>query len=80
MSLSSCSLRGPGLRHSKLRAYHVHIQLGCIAQGLLQYLAIHFSATVWQTFRGWLRTMKLDLAGGRHALRATLTDFLRRKA
>jgi hypothetical protein len=65
----------------KLRAYHAHIQLGCIAQGLLQYLAIHFSATAWQSFGSWLRTMKPDLPPSElvvaHALRATLTDFLR---
>ena len=65
----------------KLRAYHAHIQLGCIAQGLLQYLAIHFSATVWQSFGSWLRTMKLDLPPSElvvaHALQSTLTDFLR---
>ena len=64
----------------KLRAYHAHIQLGCIAQGLLQYLAIHYSATVWQSFGSWLRTMKLDLPPSElvvaHALRSTLTDFL----
>jgi hypothetical protein len=62
-------------------AYHAHIQLGCIAQGLLQYLAIHFSATVWHSFGSWLRTMKIDLPPSElvvaHALRATLTDFLR---
>ena len=65
----------------KLHAYHAHIQLGCIAQGLLQYLAIYFSATVWHTFRSWMRTMKLDLPPSElvvaHALRSTLTDFLR---
>jgi hypothetical protein len=65
----------------KLHAYHAHIQLGCIAQGLLQYLAIHFSATVWQGFGSWLRTMKLDLPPSElvvaHTLRSTLTDFLR---
>jgi DDE superfamily endonuclease len=65
----------------KLHAYHAHIQLGCIAQGLLQYLALHFSTLVWQTFRSWLRTMKLDLPPSElvvaYALRATLTDFLR---
>lgn len=65
----------------KLHAYHAHIQLGCIAQGLLQYLALHFSTTVWQSFGSWLRTMKLDLPPSElvvaHALRATLTDFLR---
>ena len=65
----------------KLHAYHAHMQLGCIAQGLLQYLAIHFRATVWQSFRSWLRTMKLDLPPSElvvaHVLRSTLTDFLR---
>jgi len=65
----------------KLHAYHAHIQLGCIAQGLLQYLALYFSTTVWQSFGSWLRTMKLDLPPSElvvaHALRSTLTDFLR---
>jgi len=65
----------------KLHAYHAHIQLGCIAQGLLQYLALQFSATVWQTFRSWLRTMKPELPPSElvvaHALRSTLPDFLR---
>ena len=41
----------------KLRAYHVYVQLGCIAQGLLQHLAINFTAEVWLCFRSWLRTM-----------------------
>ena len=41
----------------KLRAYHVHVQLGCIAQGLLQHLSINHTAEVWRCFRSWLRTM-----------------------
>jgi hypothetical protein len=41
----------------KLRAYHVHVQLGCIAQGLLLHLAINHTAEVWRSFRSWLRTM-----------------------
>jgi hypothetical protein len=41
----------------KLRAYHVHVQLGCIAQGLLQHLAINHTSEVWYSFRSWLRTM-----------------------
>jgi hypothetical protein len=41
----------------KLRAYHVHVQLGCIAQGLLQHLAINHTREVWHSFRSWLRTM-----------------------
>lgn len=41
----------------KLRAYHVHVQLGCIAQGLLQHLALNHTAELWRCFRSWLRTM-----------------------
>lgn len=41
----------------KLRAYHIHVQLGCIAQGLLQHLALHHTTEVWCCFRSWLRTM-----------------------
>ena len=41
----------------KLDAYHRYVQLGCIAQGLLQYLALHFRVEVWRCSRHWLRTM-----------------------
>jgi len=41
----------------KLHAYHVYVQLGCIAQGLLQHLAINHTAEVWRCFRSWLLTM-----------------------
>ena len=45
----------------KLAAYHAYIQLGCIAQGLLQHLAINHTAEVWHCFRSWLRTMNPSL-------------------
>ena len=64
----------------KLRAYHLHVQLGCIAQGLLQHLAINHAATVWQQFKGWLRTMRQDLPPSElvvsHALYSSLPEFL----
>lgn len=64
----------------KLAAYHRHVQLGCIAQGLLQYLAITCTTTVWQLFRSWLRTMHTDRPPSElvvaHALRSSLPDFL----
>lgn len=41
----------------KLKAYHLHVQLGAIAQGLLLHLAINHTAQVWQGFWSWLRTM-----------------------
>lgn len=64
----------------KLRAYHVYVQLGCVAQGLLQHLAINHTTEVWRSFTSWLRTMnktlppsELVVAG---ALRSTLSVFL----
>jgi hypothetical protein len=64
----------------KLAAYHNHVQLGCIAQGLLQYLAISCSSTVWQLFRSWLRTMDATRPPSElvvaYALRDTLSEFL----
>jgi len=64
----------------KLRAYHAHVQLGCIAQGLLQYLAISCTTTVWQLFRSWLRTMHPDRPPSElvvaYTLRDTLPEFL----
>jgi len=40
----------------KLAAYERHIQLGLIAQGLLQYLAVTFRRAVWGNFHSYIRT------------------------
>lgn len=42
----------------KLAAYHCHIQLGIIAQGLLQCLAVLNPSSVWGQFGSWLRTIR----------------------
>jgi hypothetical protein len=42
----------------KLNAYHLFIQLGLIAQGLMQYLSIHCHVIVWKNFGSWLRTIR----------------------
>jgi hypothetical protein len=47
---------------SKISAYHRHIQLGIIVQGLLQYLAVAYPKLVWKSFGSWLRTMKPELS------------------
>ncbi len=69
-----------GAIRRKLRAYHVYVQLGCIAQGLLQHLAINHTAEVWRCFRSWLRTMNPAMPPSElivaSALRTTLTGFL----
>lgn len=42
----------------KINAYHIFIQIGFIAQGLMQYLSIHCTKTVWGNFGTWLRTIR----------------------
>ena len=64
----------------KMNAYHLHVQLGCIAQGLLQHLSLNFGTQVWKQFQGWLRTMNptrppSELVTGQ-ALRDRLPEFL----
>ncbi|MHB8634681.1 MAG: transposase [Thermoplasmatota archaeon] len=66
--------------HRKIAAYELHVQLGLIAQGMLQLLAIHHRQRVWQRFQSWLRTMNTantpSEAVAAQALRATLPEFL----
>jgi hypothetical protein len=65
----------------KIEAYHRFVQLGCIAQGLLQYLAFTFGDEVWKQFRSWLRTMKPNQPPSEmvvsYALRDSLFEFLK---
>jgi hypothetical protein len=64
----------------KIAAYHRHIQLGLIAQGLLQILSATKPTLVWQSFGSWIRTVRPGLAPSEHvvaiALRNTLPEFL----
>ena len=64
----------------KMLAYHRYVQLGCVAQGLLQHLALNLRTTVWGLFGSWLRTMKTteppSEAVVAQALRNTLPEFL----
>ena len=64
----------------KIAAYHRHIQLGLIVQGLLQYLAVCFPKLVWKDFGSWLRTMNPQREPSEMvvamALRNRLPDFL----
>ena len=64
----------------KMKAYHLHVQLGCIAQGLLLHLSMNYGNRVWKQFRGWLRTMNPDRPPSElvtaQALRDCLPEFL----
>ena len=64
----------------KIGAYHRHIQLGLIAQGLLQILSTTMPKPVWQSFGSWIRTIRPSLAPSEQvaaiAMRNTLPEFL----
>ena len=63
-----------------MRAYHVFIQAGVVAQGLLQYLAVFAPKLVWDSFGSWLRTIRPGIPPSEfvvaNALRRTLPDYL----
>jgi hypothetical protein len=60
----------------KLAGYDGHIQVGLIAQGLLQYLAASHAQLVWSSFGSWLRNVCPAELVTAIALRNTLPDFL----
>jgi hypothetical protein len=64
----------------KINAYHVFIQAGVVAQGLLQYLAVASPKLVWDSFGSWLRTIRPGIPPSEfvvaNALRQTLPEFL----
>jgi len=64
----------------KLRAYHAHIQLGIVAQGLLQILAVLEPVAVWRGYGSWLRTLRIGVPPSERvvalALRNALPQFL----
>ena len=64
----------------KIAAYLRHIQLGLIAQGLLQILSATEPKSVWQCFGSWIRTIRPGLAPSEQvtaiALENTLPGFI----
>jgi hypothetical protein len=64
MATSICTVAIPTARPDPAqdgRVFHVHVQLGCIAPGLLQHLAINPADAVWRCLRSWLRPMNPTL-------------------
>lgn len=64
----------------KINAYHLYVQTGIIAQGMMMYLAVYCPALVWKNFGSWLRTMNTDSSPSElvtsYALRNTFIEFL----
>ncbi len=42
----------------KMDSYHRFVQVGIIAQGLLQYLSLCHTQLVWSSFGSWIRTIR----------------------
>lgn len=64
----------------KMDAYHRFIQIGLIAQGIMQAIATTVPQLVWRSFGSWLRTIRPGLCPSElvvsTALRNTLPEFL----
>ena len=64
----------------KIHAYHVFMQAGAIAHGLLQYLASEFTELVWASSGSWLRTIRPGVPPSEfivgNVMRQTLPNFL----
>lgn len=66
--------------HRKMRAYHIFVQCGAIAQGMLNYLAMTQKEQVWKHFGSWIRTIRPDVLPSEaivsDALKNTFPEFL----
>jgi hypothetical protein len=64
----------------KIRAYHCHMLVGIIAQGMLQYLSLTCTKLVWGSFGSWLRTIRNGIYPSEqitaYALKNTMPEFL----
>lgn len=64
----------------KMAAYHRHIQIGLIGQGLLQCLASNHPRLVWANFGSWIRTIRPGIPPSEQvtaiAMRNTLPEFI----
>ena len=55
------------------------VNLGAIALGLLQYLALTKPARIWRSYQGWLRTFPTATPSERMVQTALQTDFFKRR-
>lgn len=64
----------------KIEAYHRHIQIGVIAQGLVQFLSSVYPETVWENFGSWIRTIRPGVPPSEMvtamAMRNSLPEFI----
>ncbi len=45
----------------KMESIERFVNIGCIALGMLQILALNYSERIWKNYGGWLRTVRRDI-------------------
>jgi hypothetical protein len=64
----------------KIAAYHLHMMVGIVVQGMLQYLSMAHTAAVWASFGSWIRTIRPNVLPSERvvaiALRNIFPEFL----
>jgi hypothetical protein len=60
----------------KIHAYHIHMMAGIVAQGLLQFLSLSSSATVWKLFGSWIRTIRPGVPPPEQVVAAAMRNTL----
>lgn len=79
-SLTEKSNRYKKMVKRKINAYNLHIQLGIVAQGILQFISVSAPALVWSSFHSWIRTIRPNISPSEAvtatALRNSFPNFL----
>lgn len=64
----------------KINAYHAHMMVGIVAQGMLQYLSLTCTDKVWKSFGSWIRTIRPGVLPSEQvvavAMRNVMPEFL----
>lgn len=64
----------------KMSAYHLHMMVGIVVQGMHQYLSMAHTAAVWASFGSWIRTIRPNVLPSERvvaiALRNIFPEFL----
>jgi len=60
-------------------AIEAFVNFSCIAVGILQIIALNFQQTVWQCFRGWLRTFSSEVPSEETVQSVVREEYIFRK-
>ncbi len=63
--------------YRKMQAFHVHIQVGVIAQGVMQYLSMMAKKEIWESFGSWLRTIRPEVLPSEQVVASSMRNSIR---